>query len=153
MARSSRPIWEGPSQPMDTPAWEPTNFRFGLGILGHADLVEGPGQKGRKGRDKGDLAPGGQAQPHVGHVLFGDVHLEKTVRAGLGKGFRHGGVADFPVQADNVDVAGPQAGQGVAVGLAGGHLGFPGIINGGHRRRAGHLRVFFFGPGQLPPDI
>lgn len=26
MARSSRPIWEGPSWPMETPAWEPQSW-------------------------------------------------------------------------------------------------------------------------------
>ena len=26
MARSSRAIWEGPSSPMETPAWEPTTL-------------------------------------------------------------------------------------------------------------------------------
>jgi len=29
MARSSRPIWEGPSSPMETPAWDPQNLRLG----------------------------------------------------------------------------------------------------------------------------
>ena len=77
-------------------------MRFGLGVLAHADLVEGPGEKGRKGGDKGDLAPGGQAQPDAHHVLLGDVHLEKSVRIGLGKDFRLGGVAHLAVQAHHV---------------------------------------------------
>ena len=29
MAKSSRPIWDGPSSPMETPAWDPQNFRLG----------------------------------------------------------------------------------------------------------------------------
>ena len=59
------------------PGVGPAKLQVGLGVLAHADLVEGPGKEGREGGDKGDLAPGGQTQPGAHHVLLGDVHFEK----------------------------------------------------------------------------
>ncbi len=77
MARSSRAIWEGPSSPMETPAWLPATFTLVYEIKivlyvtpsktkvkqnihlrddSHPEVVKGPGEEAGKRGDKGDGA-------------------------------------------------------------------------------------------------
>ncbi len=71
-------------------------------VLRHADLVEGSGEEGGKGGDKGYLPPRLQTNRSPHHVLLGDEHLEKTVLVGFLENLGLGRVADLAVEAHDL---------------------------------------------------
>ena len=122
MARSSRAIWEGPSGPISTPAWEPDSRMFGLRDGGHPDEVVRAGEEGRERRGERDVVPDAEPDRRRDHLLLGDEHLEVAPGVRLGELHGVGGVADLTVEGHHPRPVRAQGDQRVAVRLTGGDL-------------------------------
>ena len=116
---SSSAICEGPSAPIETPTWDPTELQVGVGDRRHADEVVGAAEEGAEGR--GERLPAARLHADRGgdHLLLGDVHLEEAVGDALREALGVGRVADLGVEGDDVLVDRAEPGQRVAVGAAG----------------------------------
>ena len=72
MAMSSSPIWDGPSSPMETPAWDPANLMFAFEYWLIRIWSKALREEGGKGRDEGQLSPRREADRGAHHVLLRD---------------------------------------------------------------------------------
>ena len=64
--------------------------------------IGGASEEAGEGRCECDFAGGGEAHGHSNHVLFGDVHLEETIRRDFLEELGVRGVLDVAVSTNNV---------------------------------------------------
>ena len=117
-AMSSSAICDGPSSPIETPAWEPDSADARPRDRRHADEVVGAREEGRERRGVRHPAAHLQADGGGDHLLLGDEHLEVAVRVRLAEQLGVRRVGDLAVERDDVAAHRAERGQRLAVGLA-----------------------------------